>query len=498
MPGGLMSLVAVGAQNLYVTGSPEFTYFRQIYKRHTNFSMESRKQIFNTDPYLGSGIGTNIFTCKIQRLGDLLSDVVFAFKLPDIYSDGLVRFRWISNFANYMIYRYQVSIGTSLIDQKWGQWLDIWNDLTLSEDKKYTYSRMTGNIDNFIAPRLDDPIAVLNNNKIEYIYYPDTNLIGGRPSIKGKQLYLPLNFWFSKNPALAVPLVALQYQVMTVQIELRGIESLYQVYDQCTGEYISSTEFNNRVQTRLNNELDPFYKYTEILRSQDIYSYINDVNLNINTFLNNPSQNNVISLQSYLECNYIYLDNDERRILAMTNTDFLIEKVTMNEIQCSTQQTTVDVVLNNLVKEMIWVLRRADSYTKYNNFDNFTAFPDNNDQYPILKTAKIIWNGMDRIEEKPAEYFNLLQIYNHHTCGKREGIYAYSYALTPEKLQPSGVFNASMVNKVQLYLNTNIYTLSNDGISFEPSIDNYIVDVYAIQYNIFRVMSGNGSLVFVT
>ena len=132
---------------------------------------------------------------------------------------------------------------------------------------------------------------------------------------------------------------------------------------------------------------------------------------------------------------------------------------------------------------------------RYNDWTNLTSsIPESNDAV-ALATAKLIWNGVDRIDEKDSRYFNLLQPYNYHSSSPREGIYCYSFALHPEKMEPSGTFNASTINKIQLYVTVNPYSISK--IPFITNNENeYTITVYSIYYNIFRVMGGHCAMVF--
>jgi len=150
MPGGVMQLVAVAAQDQFITGAPEMSYFKQVYRRHTNFSMESVRQTFLTKPTLDTS--RNIFTCRINRVADLLQEIYLSFQLPNVYSTDKFRFRWISNVSQYIIYNCSVRIDTQLIDQLWGEWMDIWNELTLSTDQRDSFNKMIGNVPEFSNP----------------------------------------------------------------------------------------------------------------------------------------------------------------------------------------------------------------------------------------------------------------------------------------------------------------------------------------------------------
>ena len=457
MPGGLMSLLAVGAQDQYISMGPEMSYFKQVYRKHTNFSMESVRMSFLTKPVIDTTRTT--YTCRISRIGDLLQQIYLSFELPDIYSDDHMRFRWIRNISNYMLYTYSVRIDTQLIDQRWGEWNDVWNELTLNQEKKYAFDRMSGNTEEFSNPKSLRPLVTIINNRLYYSYYPAASR--DQPSIRRKRMYVPLDFWFTKNPSLALPLVALQYQNVEVTIELRSINELYQLYDERTGRYMSPS----------------LYSMQPGNSGKDV---------SIRRFLSFDGNGaSTIDLNAHLECNFYFLDEPERRSIAANNADFLIERVYRNEKGGIYTQNTIDLVVANPIKEVVWITRRSDA-PLYNEWANFTATYPENPNFPILASAKMLWNGMERMEEKPAAYFQLLQPFQHHTSSPREGIYSYSFALYPEKLQPSGSFNASMIRKIQLYVTTEAY----------PDISEYEVVIYSVYYNVFRVMSGSGGMVF--
>ena len=142
MPGGVIQLIAVGSQGLYIVGNPEISYFRTVYKRHTNFSMESIQVGFFTKPVLTMNTRTTV-TAPIPRNGDLVKDIFLVFTLPDIYSSDKYRFQWIPKIGNYIMHSYSLIIGGQRIDRRYGEWLDIWNELTLTADKIDMYHQHT-------------------------------------------------------------------------------------------------------------------------------------------------------------------------------------------------------------------------------------------------------------------------------------------------------------------------------------------------------------------
>jgi hypothetical protein len=149
--------------------------------------------------------------------------------------------------------------------------------------------------------------------------------------------------------------------------------------------------------------------------------------------------------------------------------------------------------LQNPVKEVVWLLRRSDAYL-YNDWANLTASQPEDVTKPPLMSARMLWNGLERFEEKPAAYFNQLQPYNYHTSCPRQGIYVYSFGLYPEKVQPSGSFNATGISKIQLQVTANPFSpTAYKNVSTKTQ---YGLTVYTIQYNVFRMLGGNGGMVF--
>lgn len=464
MPGGIIQLAATATSDQYVMGTPQMSYFRQVYKRHTPFAMESVQQTFLTKPVI-QGTTRSTFTCRIQRVADLLQEIYLAFTLPDIYSDETFRFRWIPHLANYMIYTAQVAMDTQVIDTLYGEWMDVWNELTLPPGKQGAFSRMTGDLPRMTSPVGQDPTVIVQDNRMYYSYYPQSS--PGNPSIRGGQFFVPLSFWFTRNPALALPLIALQYQNVDVTIELRSAEELYQLYDLATDQYWSPSGI------------------------QTLYAQRNlpIPDVGIGSFLQHGGGGpSFIDINGSLECNFVYLDTAERYMMAATPMDFLVENVYRTAVEGIQQIAMIDLVLNNPIKEMVFITRRGD-YTFTNELANYTYGRPEDDGQPILSTAKILWNGIERIAEKPATYFNLMQPFQYHSNSARQGVYVYSYALLPEKIQPSGSFNASGVSRIQLYATF---------VPPPPDLGTQGVEVvvYHRYYNIFRVISGQGGMVY--
>jgi hypothetical protein len=469
MGGGLLQLIAVGQIDQYLSVNPELSFYQYVYKRHSPFAMESRQLTFETNPILSAGVISNNYKCEIVRYGDLLGELYFCFTLPDIYSSDKYRFRWIPNIGHVYVKKASVFIDDSiLLDQTTGDWMTIWNELIgLCEDR---YDKLIGNVPEMQGPKLNVPKVSIKNNKFIYYYYPESSKESNIPSIQNRKIIVPLKFWFTKNPSLALPLLRLQLSKISLRIDIDSSESLYQVWSPNLNRYISPSYYN------------------------ELY---ND-NITINTFTKN------ISLEPYIEANYIFLGDDERNTLFMkSKISYMVEQLSINTVQSISSTTnashSVNIMVNNPTKEIIWTLRR-DDYLKYNDFNNYSpSIPENSDS--ILEKAVIKFNNNDRFQEKNAEYFNMIQPYQHHSRVPKNGIYTYSFAIYPEKEFISGYYNAALVKTNLLLYTKNIYnndsinkllaSMGKEGYNF-----NYLINVYSINYNIFEIMGGQAGMKF--
>jgi hypothetical protein len=469
MGGGLLQLIAVGQIDQYLSVNPELSFYQYVYKRHSPFATESRQLTFETNPILSAGVISNNYKCEIVRYGDLLGELYFCFTLPDIYSSDKYRFRWIPNIGHVYVKKASVFIDDSiLLDQTTGDWMTIWNELIgLCEDR---YDKLIGNVPEMQGPKLNVPKVSIKNNKFIYYYYPESSKESNIPSIQNRKIIVPLKFWFTKNPSLALPLLRLQLSKISLRIDIDSSESLYQVWSPNLNRYISPSYYN------------------------ELY---ND-NITINTFTKN------ISLEPYIEANYIFLGDDERNTLFMkSKISYMVEQLSINTAQSISSTTntshSVNIMVNNPTKEIIWTLRR-DDYLKYNDFNNYSpSIPENSDS--ILEKAVIKFNNNDRFQEKNAEYFNMIQPYQHHSRVPKNGIYTYSFAIYPEKEFISGYYNAALVKTNLLLYTKNIYnndsinkllaSMGKEGYNF-----NYLINVYSINYNIFEIMGGQAGMKF--
>lgn len=428
MAGGLIQLLAWGSQNIKLNGNPSITFFKKVFKSHSNFSMESiRIELNRTDANINT---TTIFKAKLKRHGDLVQQVYLVFELPDIKANNS-EFAWVPSIGEAAIDTYYINIGGVLADKQYGEFLHICNTLASPKGKYDMYRRMIGDI-----PILTDPKLAAGG------VYPTVT-----PAIPSRKIYVPLNFWFNKESGSSLPLVCLQYSETELTVELRPLSQLFRV--------------NGRA-PRGNEPLASFIH-------EGVRRYL--------------TSGTTVNLRAYLEVNYYFVDVKEREAIAYNAHEYLIEQTTRIERFGLSENNIFDLVLQNPVKEFIWVLKRNDIKDTTNLWFDFTDTGAS-----ILQTAKFIFNGIDRIDEKDAMYFNYVQPYQHHTGTNKDGVYVYSFSMfADDNFQPSGSCNMSRINKVQFMLN-----------ALRPALSSYKYDMtlYVISYNFLKITSGLAGIVF--
>jgi len=396
MGGGLMQLVAYGAQDIYLTGNPQITFFKVVYRRHTNFSMEAIEQTINGQANAGSRV-----TSTISRNGDLISRIYHEIQFPTTTLDG----KGYANIGANCFDTIEVEIGGQKIDKITGKWMEVWAELT--EPNPTNYCGSFSAQDGTLFQRMTGMGGVLFNSS----------------NVASKKTLVPLPFWFCRNPGLALPLIALQYH------EVKLITTLS-----------------------------------------------NDTGFNLTT---NDG------LRTWVD--YIYLDTDERRRFAQVSHEYLIEQLQY----FSDKKTTFDLNFNHPVKEIIWTASQNSSGIKQQLHFGLNNISDVSFQLKL--------NGHDRFAKRTGDYFTRAQVWEHHTGGggvttKKmttvgksgqgdDSIAVYSFALKPEEHQPSGTCNFSRIDNAQL-IATGIGVTDCDTV------------IYAVNYNVLRIMSGMGGLAY--
>ena len=427
MTGGLLQLAANGAQDIYLSGNPQITFFLGVYRRYTNFSVQNIPQYFNGN----ADFGQKVF-CQIDRIGDLMNQVFLRVQLPSLipynYTDekgNLVEYYWVNSIGHAIVKIIEIEIGGVVIDRQYGLWMQIWSDLTVPVGKRNGFNQMIG--------QDDSPINLNNNNELN--------------------LYIPLYFWFCRNIGLSLPLIAIQSQEVRFNVTFR--------------------------------------KYQELIISSNGLP------------IESRNLSTLQITQTWLDVDYIFLEDEERKIFAKNNHQYLIEQLqvfattlTSNGLrQNPVNPTQLDRIpdlnqnilldFNHPVKELIWIIQNTTVLSIYpyggNEWFNFSTESYKNGKIngtdPMTK-AKIVFEGQDLFDTKDAAYFRTLIPYQRHTNVPNNFIYVYSFSFNPEDFQPSGSCNFSRIDNQQIY-----FEISEKLI--QP-----IITVFAVNYNILNIAGG--------
>jgi len=518
MGGGLLQLVAYGAQDAYITGNPHITFWKVLYKRHTNFAMEAFRVNFTGSPQYGQRV-----VAIVNRNADLMYKTYLEVQLPDTTTAGVKwTAAWERRLGYQLLKKVEVEIGGQIIDTHYGEWLFLWENLTSGFDNSVKLDSMLGG----------------------YLGGSTTSAVscGGRPNI----LYIPLQFWFCRNPGLALPLIALQYHEVRINVTLSPATDLVTAATPGT---------------------------TTVSQAAALLPNLKDMALYID---------------------YIYLDVDERRRFAQQSHEYLIDQLQFGLQQTlTTANARIDLTLNHPVKELVWVFQDArktdcgSDLTKNMGFTQPFSYDD------IVNRCRLQINGQDRFDERYGDYFWRVQPYQHHSGGAfwpmraqvtaptattitatatvtgdvlsvtstpsggyiiegavvsssvagliapgtiisafgsgsgGQGTYnisetvlqagtnvsagtvtftlpnlqytphdnpinVYSFALQPEEHQPSGTCNFSRIDTTTLVFDS----IAETGLAKPTKSTPFNFRMYAVNYNIFRVMSGMGGLAY--
>jgi len=452
--GGLLQLVAYGAQDVYLTANPQVTFFKQLYRRHSNFAMESIEQTFNGVANFGKRV-----QCTIARNGDLIHKVYLQVTLPAVDSSVVTAqdpsLNWVQGVGQALIKQVEVEIGGQLIDRQYGEWLHLWNELTLPVGKQLNYNRMVNGIGGVLLTSpgtcnacISDEGCALQSitESINSPAFYNSNLCSRNANVKTTDclpettLYIPLEFWFCRHAGLALPLIALQYHEVKINLDLQDVRYLINTTDSGAAAKLNSKGL----------------------------------------------------VASSLWVDYIYLDTEERRRFAQVAHEYLIEQLQYTgEESLTSTSNKVRLQFNHPCKELVWVTQNPSSVDCNSTRNSPFCYTDLNCGNPTA-VAKLQLNGQDRFTEREGSYFNFVQPYQHHTNSPSIGINVYSFALKPEDLQPSGSCNFSRIDNSTL----NVTLTPETFKAGEVSISSVNFRIYATNYNVLRIMSGMGGLAY--
>ena len=478
MGGGLLELVAHGVQDIYLIGNPQITFFKIVYKRHTNFSMESIRATFDGTADFGETI-----VVSIPRSGDLIHTMMLEVDVPTITSTSSTgdsaTLSYVNSLGHALIDFIELEIGGQSIDKHYGEWMEIWTQLSYNEAKQNAYD--------LILPRANIDTT------------PNNTEVGANATT----VYIPLQFWFCRNIGLALPLVALQYHEVKLYVRFNtlakvhtyGSSQSFSITQSGTTITQSGTNPRNFVGADVNKTLNYKDGTTTTISSLTSGTIVEvgsskTISTAEQVFVT-PSNSitNASITEARLYIDYVFLDSYERKKFAEMKHRYLIEQIQYNDgesIPDSTSTKALDLTFNLPVKSLYWVSQLNNAVSaKHNDRFNFSGMLNRSETLddPISK-AVLKFNGIDRFEERKGPYFRLIQPFQKHTRVSKLYIYMYSFCLNPEAHQPSGACNFSKISNATL------------NLTFKSNVGASNVRVYALTYNVLRIFSGMGSVAF--
>lgn len=556
MAGGLFNLVSVGNNNIILTGSPTKTFFKVVYSKYTNFGLQKFRIDYDGSRELRLTTPSQ-FTFKIPRNADLLMDTYLSIYLPDIWSPiynpsvntnniwSPYEFRWIQDLGTNIIKEIVVSCGSQVIQKVTGEYLHALIQRDFNNDKKDLLNRMMGNV-----AELTDPGNTYTRLNVYPSAFYTENVAGAEPSIRGRNIYIPINLWFTLDSRCAFPLVCLQYNELTISVTLRPIQELFQVRDIFNS---SSYPYNPYIQPDFTKEHFQMYRFLQTPPSTNI---MNPDNYTNKTYTWNAD--------IHLISTYAFLSEEERKLFAAEDQMYLIKDVFQYKFDNVAGTNRVSLTSNGMVSSWMWYFQRNDVYTrnewsnytnwpyhdippsdvvmasvKFNGKNDYYSYPNNNppkenknyaknttiflsndfsplNQKDILQTMGILFNGDYRENIFERGVFDYIEKYTRTSGSAKDGIYCYNFCLNtnPFKYQPSGAINMSKFKDIQLEFTTYIPPLNTENTFFQVICDgdknvigvtkpnsflykyNYDLTVFEERYNVLTFMSGNASMLY--
>ena len=550
--------------NNFLELNPQISFFKVVYRKYSLFACENIK--FDNLSRTSLSYDNNvIIKCDIPRNGDLLKNLYLTFELPAIYSgkgesnNTTTNFQWVKNIGLNIFEHVSFRINDQDIDKLYSDYINIWKELTLTYDEKEQFNKSIGHIKEIYDPagakgqrkQLQVPeinmyphITTSTTNKIQalnknsttwsnFINIEDVSENTTFPSILPKKIKVPLPFFFSNNTGMALPLIALQDSICSLEFQMRKVRDLYTI--------VETNNLANAFTYRIKPGNTDHHNLTNFTKNFSSY----DFKFNI-------------------EGEFIFLGEQERTRFAIHDHEYLIEQSKLGtpsfiDIRANSTDTKVKLLAFNPIKYMTWVVKR-DDYDKLNKWNNYTnwvdedicpysketldknnsgvyiwntngygdlyynqdgsalkkkvfynyndrhGIGDNDDKHDkwfnitylkkeILTNVRLEFDGKTRID-KNIEYFGKQQILQNFKRNAKDGIYVYSFSLDPLEFQPSGTCNFSDIYEPYMYFTKedmgDFSTNITDGVGH-----NFKAFIYLINYNILVINSGNGALKFV-
>jgi len=537
-----MNINAQGNENIILNGNPKKTFFKATYNKYTNFGMQKFRIDFEGNRVLNYNSPT-VLDFKIPRYADMLYETFICVNLPDIfspikYSDTKIdgnqllpyEFKWIEEVGAQMIREIEIYSGGVSLSKYSGEYLSCLKERDYSGEKKKLWDKMVGNV-----PELTSP----ENSNGRVNVYPHAQYLdqtGVEPSIRGRKLYIPMDAFFCDSSKLALPLVALQYQEISIRIILEPITKLYTINNVNDVQYSSGLSYRSAPNPNI-----PEHQMWRFLQPPADHA--------ASTSLYNQTRNDW-NTDIHLISTYIFLGKEEQRVMAQVNHKILMKQVYTYTFLGKSGSQIVDIESKDLVASYTWRFRRSDAFERneWNNYTNW-AYKDIQPQKNLLLTSEMIsqagtylsanthyitgslgtysknvknilidlgitMEGVYRENVFDSGVYNYIEKYNKTGKNTTDGLYFYSFATDGNRrnYQPTGAMNVNRFKKISFEFNTItppidpvgsssefICDLSGNAIGFRKNISKlntytYDLVIFEERYNVMMIQSGRVGL----
>ncbi len=514
MTGSILQLVAYGIEDIFLTNDPQITYFKVVYKRHTNFSREEIRQNFVQKPNFNEQVSANI-----SKNGDLMEKSYLVITLPEIkaFTDNITKVAWVKSPGYSIIDTISIEINGRQICKHFGEWMYLWNEMFNLKAQDATFKKMIGDV-----PELTD----YSSGKKQY------------------KIYIPLQFWFCRSSANALPLISLQYSDIKINLSLKDWTDCILVtpthYIICSDSLVNFEDYEYIEQNVDGVIAAGFFTYFDPVTKRLHYTLLTTNNFlpltmsvintskykiygktssafvspavqNSSSIVINPATYKYDKIKSltlgdtYLLINYIFIDEDERLKFAQTKHDYIIEQLYFNEYNEVTGPTeSIKINIDNPCKLILWVVQQQYLYYA-KDYYNYTPTYRHKRSYDtigsnisvgdplysfdssLVKNETVLLNNKERISYRDSKYFRINQMYNNCVNTPPSGVNCYFFSLDANSIQHSGTCNMSKIERIEVKINTNA-VLSTNNIGLFRS--------YAETYNILRISNGLGAIMF--
>jgi hypothetical protein len=491
MPIGELILIAISEKNIYLSNKPQITFFKSVYKKYSNFAIETIPQYFKIKPNFGKKV-----TVQISKNADLLSKIRLAIELPSLplsnhstLPDNTKKIKWVEKIGLAIIDYVDLEIGGIVLAREYGEWLNIWYELTNNLETNDIFNKMIGNV---------DELKDYTNGKEKYY------------------LNIPLNFWFCRDYGQALPIISLTNQNIKIHVKFNQFqncikESPTHYFE--TDNVICLYKENEIITQTINGQMyKGIFVYFDLNNKRVYYNkLVGDFQISDNNnnnyyiigketkFKMIPKNNTLITKdESYfylgdpiietsnLLVDYIFLDNiEKKKFLENKKIEYLITEERFVVTQTIyNNDFSYKIPLVNPVKNIYWRTVLLNNYYLNDRF-NYTTYPITEKEENILEKHNIIINSIKVIENDTWENYYYLQKYISNYSSSQKGIYNYSFSLKPLEYQPSGSLNFSQINDAYLKLSI------NPSINYNNPAN---IVLFSTQYNIFCVTNGLGGM----